>query len=375
MDGTILGQGTFTVATGVPAVTVAIPSNADFMWVKNFTQYGANSAFAGIDFYWQRGMANGSAIVQFKNATSAILGDTITTGGFTLFDPSVASSQYSANIAITTGVSNATRPVVTTTNTTGLVAASSTTPGSVVRIQSPGFPPNGIDFTVGAVTAGVSFTLLSAAGALATAPGAAGTLGNYQIQNFNPLFYPRRRFIASISQATQAVVATTVPHGLTPGQSIRFNIPAVSGMVELNATPDNNYLTATVVSISATDQNIFTINIDTTGFTAFTWPTSAQQPSSYPILTPVGEDTATALLSPTIQIPGVSSATLGTQIFNTNTGILADSTVNTGFLGMTLGTGGEGTITGGGDIISGPAGNTAGDVVFWVAGKSTFGGL
>lgn len=375
MDGTILGQGTFTVATGVPAVTVAIPSNADFMWVKNFTQYGANTAFAGINFYWQRGMANGSAIVEFKNATSAILGDTITTGGFTLFDPSVSSSQFSANIAITTGVSNATRPVVTTSNTTGLVAASSTNPGSVVRIQSPGFPPNGIDFTVGAVSAGVSFTLLSAAGALATAPGAAGTLGNYQIQNFNALFYPRRRFIASISKATQAVVATTVPHGLTPGQSIRFNIPAVSGMVELNSTPDNNYLSATVVSISATDQNIFTINIDTTGFTAFTWPTSAQQPSSYPSLTPVGEDTAIALLSPTIQIPGVSSATLGTQIFNTNTGILADSTVNTGFLGMTLGTGGVGTITGGGNVISGPAGTTAADVVFWVAGKSTYGGL
>ena len=372
MDGTILGQGTFTVVTGVPAVTVAIPSNADFMWVKNFTQYGANAAATGVDFYWQRGMAAGTGVVQYKNSSAALNGDTLVSGGFTLFDPST-SNPWTANIAITTGVSNATRPVVTTTNTTGLTAASSTNPGSVVRIFSPGFPPNGIPFTVGAVSAGVSFTLLSAAGALANAPGAAGTLGNYQILNFNALFYPRARFIANISQATQAVVSTTIPHGLTPGQAVRFNIPSVSGMVQLNATSANNYLTATVVSISSTDQNQFTINVDTTGFTAFTWPTNSQQPSSYPEVTPVGEDTGTALLSPTIQIPGVSSSTLGSQIFNTNTGILADSTVNTGFLGMILGTGGNGNILG--SAITGPAGSVAADVMYWVAGKSTYGGL
>lgn len=370
MDGTILGQGTFT-STGV-ATTIAIPSNADFMWVKNYTQAGAQAANTGVDFYWQRGMAAGTGIVEFVNSSSALLSDTLTVGGFTLFDPSVTTAQYSANIAITTGVSNATRPVVTTTNTTGLVAASSSNPGSVVRLFSTGFPDNGIDFTVGAVSANTSFTLLSAAAALATAPGAAGTTGNYQILNFNALFYPRRRFITNITKATQAVVSTTVPHGLTPGQAIRFNIPTVSGMIQLNPTTANNYLTATVVSISSTDQNVFTINIDTTGFTTFTWPTSAQSPSSFPEMTPVGEDTANALVNTGIQVPGVSSATLGAQIFNTNTGILADSTVNTGFLGMILGTGGAGVANAG--PIAGPAGVTS-DVIYWVAGKSTYGGL
>ena len=277
MDGTILCQGTFT-GTG-NAVTVAIPSNADFMWVKNYTQFSAKSANTGFDFYWQRGMAAATGAVYFCNSSSAVLADTLTVGGFTLYDPSVATSAYSANVAITTGVSNATRPVVTTSNTTGLVAASSSVVGSVVRLNSPGFPPNGIDFTVGAVSAGVSFTLLSAAGALATAPGAAGTLGNYQIQNFDRLYYPRNRYIAKITQANPAVVTTTVPHGLTPGQAVRFNIPAVSGMTQLNPTLANNYLTATVVSISTTDANIFSIGVDTTGFTAFTWPTSAQSPS------------------------------------------------------------------------------------------------
>jgi hypothetical protein len=390
MDGTILCQGTFTssgpagttntVVAAAP-VTVQIPSNADWMWVYNYTQSG--TSFASITTarvlkaYWQRGMPAGSAFI-FQGAASSTVPHTlamgtITSNGFTLYDPSGqttgAQPQYSADIAITTGVSDATQPVVTTTNTTGLVAASSTNPGSVVRIQSPGFPANGIDFTVGAVNAGTSFTLLSSAAALATAPGAAGTLGNYTIQNFNALYYPRRRYITNITKATQGVVSTNVPHGLTPGQVIRFNIPAVSGMIELNPTAQNNYLYATVVSVSSTDANVFTINIDTTGFTTFTWPTSAQAPSSFPEMTPLGEDTATALASPTIQIPGVSSATLGSQIYNTNSGILADSTVNTGFLGMVLGTGGP----------SGYVLNTGGtvtyDTMYWVAGKSTYGGL
>ena len=382
MDGTIIGQGTFTVGASVVPVTVAIPSGADWMYVYNFTQYGTTvgATAAGVEYYWQRGMAAGSAFVNYKISTTVgtiLQGDTIVSGGFTLIDQSALGfSPYGANVAITTGVSNATRPVVTTTNLANIVAASSSNYGSIVRLNSPGFPDNGIDFTVGATNGSTTMTLLSAAGALATAPGAAGTAGTYQIRQYDPLFYPRRRYIASISKAANAVVFTTVPHGLTPGQAVRFVIPSQSGMVQLNATPANNYLLATVVSISATDANGFTINVDTTGFTTFTWPTSAQSPSSFPEVTPVGEDTATALASPTIQIPGVSSATLGSQIFNTQTGILADATVNTGFYGMLLGTGGASTATGGTPItLTGPAGSAASDVMYWRAGKSTYGGL
>lgn len=387
MDGTILGQGSFVVPASIVPRIIQVPSGVDWMRVVNYTRagtVGGASAF-GFEYYWQRGMANPASpfntdvgqVKYYSNGSAIVNGDTLLSGGFTLFDPSQQSSgaqpRLSANIAITTGVSNATRPVVTTSNTSGLVAASSSNVGSVVRVFSPGFPSNGIDFTVGAVSAGVSFTLLSAAGALANAPGAAGTLGNYRIVNYDPLFYPRNRVIANISQAAQAVVSTTVPHQLTPGQRIRFNIPDVSGMVQLNATPANNYLSATVVSISATDANQFTIDVDTSTFSAFSWPTSAQQPSSYPELTPVGENTGFALQSPTIQVPGVSSATLGAQINATNVGVLADSTVNTGFLGMILGVGGLGDISGA--AITGPAGSVEGDVVFWVAGKSTYGGL
>ena len=370
MDGTILGQGTFTQPSTAIIQVVAIPSGVDWMYTYNLTAAGRQAAgtattptaSTGVKFYWQRGFAAGNALEYQTNAGStATLIKFIASGGFTLYDPSGqtagAQSLLGPAVNITTGVSNATQPVVTTTNTTGVVA------GTVVRIYSPGITDvNGIDMVVSSVSANTSFTLLYTNNALATAPGAVGTLGTYRIVNSDSLFYPRRRFVTNISRVSSATqVATSIAHGLTPGQAIRFNIPSVSGMVELNSTPENNYMVATVTSLI--DLYTFTIDIDVTAFTAFTWPTVAQQPSSFPTFDPVGENTAFALASPTIQIPGVVSATVGSQIYNTNTGILADSTVNTGYLGMILPIGAD------------SPGGQANDVVYWVAGKSTYGGL
>jgi hypothetical protein len=299
------------------------------------------------------------------NGHAYINADSLVSGGFTLYDPSGQSAGalplISAPVA-TTASTNATRPVVSTGNTAGLAV------GSVVRLSNTAQTDiNGIDFVVGAVTANTSFTLMVASNALANVPGLIGGAGFYRIVNYNSLFYPRKRYITNITQAVNAQVSTSIAHGLTPGQEVRFNIPTVSGMVQLNATPDNNYQPAIVLSV--VDDYNFTININTTTYTAFTWPTIAQQPSSFPEVTPFGEDTASALSINAAQVPTIG----GVQIYNTNTGILADSTVNTGFLGMLLGTGGNGTALG--TAITGPAGSVAADVMYWVAGKSSYGGL
>jgi hypothetical protein len=372
MDGTILSQGTFTVGATVVPQIIQIPSNADFMWVKNFTQYGnigTPATATGLNFYWQRGMTPGSAIVEYgANAVQTISGDTIPSGGFTLYDPSGASGGNAAPLVgpavATTATSNLTRPVVTTGSTAGVAV------GTVVQVTNNGGAVTsvyGIPMVVSAVTLNTNFTLLTATNALANVPGAAGTNGFYRIINVDSPFYPRKRYITNITQAVNPTVSTSIAHGLTPGQAIRFNIPAVSGMTQLNATPQNNAQYATVLSV--TDDYDFVIDINTTNFTAFTFPTVVQQPCSYPEMTPVGENTAEALILPGSQVPSVG----GIQIPNTNTGILADSTVNTLYLGMILGTGGIGhALTA---AISGPAGSVTGDVMYWVAGKSSYGGL
>lgn len=368
MDGTILQQGSFVVPATIVNQVVQIPANADFMWVRNFTRQGTvggASAF-GFRYYWQRGMPVGSALVEYyANAGAVVTGDSIASGGFTLYDPSGQSQGALPLVGpavATTASTNATRPVVSTSNTAGIAV------GTVVRMSNTAQTDiNGIDFVVGAVTANTSFTLLTASNALANVPGAIGGAGFYRIINYNPLFYPRRRIITNITQATNAQVSTAIAHGLTVGQTIRFVIPAVSGMTQLNSIAQTNFIAPIIVSV--VDDYNFTINVDTTNFTVFTFPTIAQQPSSYPEITPIGQDTATSLVSTASQTPSIG----GIQIFNTNTGILADSTVNTGFLGMILGTGAVGAISGA--AITGPAGSVAGDVVYWVAGKSTYGGL
>ncbi len=405
MDGTILGQGTFTassyaltnpnagfasVGTANPQV-ILVPSGADWVKVYNFTRAGANgtnaayflgtnNAFVGTEFYWQRGMAPGTAFVKYKsNAASTLNQDTLVTGGFTIYDPSAQTpgSQPRLGPAVaTTASTNVTRPVVSTGDTTGISV------GTVVRMSNTAQTDvNGIDMVVGAVTLNTSFTLLTATNALATAPGAIGGAGFYRIVRYDEKFYPDHRYITNITQATNAQVSTSIEHSLTAGQAIRFNIPAASGMTQLNGTPSNNYFPqgtsnyATVVTV--VDAYNFTINVDTTGYSAFTWPTIAQQPTGFPILIPVGQNTAATLLSTQPQVPLYQ----GQQVFNSNSGILADSTVDTDALGMVLGSGGNGLalttpILGPSGSISWSAGNVAtGDTIYWVAGKSTFGGL
>ena len=337
MDGTIIGQGTFTQPATAVNQVIAIPSGVDWIYVFNKTQATANTGSTGVSFYWQRGMAAGEEFEWQNNAGgTATLLTYQTSGGFTLYDPSGqtpgALPLLSSPVAAT-GISNATKPVVLTGTTTGIVADS-----TIVRLSllsgdtALANAVCGIDWSVDAVNAGVSFTIPT--DALANAPGlTTGTL-HYRIVNYPPLFYPRRFILINVSKAANAVITTNIPHGYKVGQLVRFSVPAVSGMIQLDG------LTGSIVSI--TSPTIFVVNIDSSAFTTFTFPTVAQQPSLYPEVVPVGEDTAQAL----------SSAV----------DILSDATQNIGFLGMILPTGAD------------SPGGQANDVIFWRAGKSTFGG-
>jgi hypothetical protein len=375
MDGTILSQGRFVVPATVVNQFIAIPSNADWMVVRNYTNAGkvGGATGLGVEYFWQRGMAAGTGMVEYYGNASAVMsGDTLVSGGFTLYDPSGQSAGSLPLISLpvaTTAISNATSPIVLTANTAGLVASTGTTRGTIVRVSNTAAQQDtqGVDFAIGAVVGSTSFSLtIAGLNALANVPGAVGGAGFYRVVNVDPLFYPRRRFITNITQAVNANVSTSVQHGMTPGQEIRFSMPKLAiapfGMLELDG------VAATVLTV--VDDFNFTINVDTTGFALFVWPAVAQMPASFPIMVPVGEDTAVSLVALGSQVPSIG----GVKINASQVGLLADSEVNTGFLGMVLGIGGVGTVAGA-LAISGPAGTTAGDIVYWIAGKSSFGGL
>lgn len=327
METTIL-QGKFT-ANG-SAKVLEIRSDVDWMWVYNYTQAATQQATGrGVKFYWQRGMAQDTGIEYKKtNNTDALNMVALASGGFTLVDSSVV---MPGNINTTiTAVSNANPPVVSLTSTAGL------SNGDVVRLFNVAGAQQlgGVDFTIGSLVANTSFTLAYMRAI------AAGTTGSLRRIPYDPIYYPRRRFISKISQATQAIVTLTVTHGYKVGQQIRFAVPQVSatafGMTQLDGVVGN------IVAINQADAdgvtNTITVDVDTSAMTAFAWPLTANVPFTYAQVIPVGEDTATAL--------------------DAGTDILSDATINTAYIGIQLAAGAQS-----------PAGSTN-DVIYWVAGKS-----
>lgn len=325
MDNTIIMQGRFT-STGA-AKTIQLRSDVDWMKVYNFTQMATQQATGrGVEFYWQRGMTVGTGIETKKtNSTDALNGVTLATGGFTLVD---SSSQTPGTLNATiTAISNANPPVVTNTGTNGLSA------GDVVRIiNTTGAQQlGGFDFTVGNGTLSTTTFSLDYMSAIV-----AGTTGSWRKINFDPIFYPRRRFITKITQAAQAVVSLSVTHGYTVGQAVRFVVPAAYGMTEIDGLLGT--ITAVNTAVTAGTGNTITVDIDSTAFTTFAWPLTGAVPFTAAEIVPVGENTAQALTS------GVD--------------ILQDATINTGYIGIILAGGAQS-----------PAGSAA-DVIYWVAGKS-----
>src|SRR5262252_2771350 len=123
MDGTIIGQGSFTQGATAVAQTIVIPSNVDSLEIYNFTQAAA-TAGNGFEFYWQRSMPSGKGIVWLSGAAHAVTVNQTAAGAFTLYDPT-AISPVGANNNGSTGVSGftAANPAVVTVGSTSGMAA------------------------------------------------------------------------------------------------------------------------------------------------------------------------------------------------------------------------------------------------------------
>lgn len=317
---TAILQGRFTADGN--AKTLPIRSDVDWMEVVNYTvaDDDTQTTAVGVGYYWQRGMAADTGIEYKKSnaANAAQLTTALASGGFTLVN---SSDNPVGNAVAVSSTTNATQPVVATGDTSGLVA------GDVVRLVNITSAGNlgGIDFQIDTVVANTSFRI---ANALANAPGA-GTTGFYRKIKYDPIYYPRRRFVANITAAASAVVTTTVDHGFTVGQDMVFKVPAEFGMVQMDG------LRGTITAVTA---STFTVDIDSSTFTAYEFPLNADVPFTPAQVIPFGEDVA--------------------QARSSSVNELEDATDNVAYLGMILAAG-----------ANSPAGQN-GDVVYWRAGKS-----
>jgi len=319
MNGTIIQQGRFT--SDGTTKTLDIRSDVDWMEVVNYTvaDDDTQTTAVGVQYFWQRGMADGTGIEYKKSnaANAAQLTTALASGGFTLLDTS-DQTPGALNSTIT-AISNAAIPVVTNSGTNGLSA------GDVVRIinVSGAQQLGGIDFTVGNNTlSATTFSLDYMAQIVA------GTTGSWRKIPFQPQFYPRRRTITAITQAQSAVITMSVTHGFTAGQAVRLKVPSAYGMTEM----DNLIGNITAVS---TANNTITVDIDSSAFTAFAFPLTAAVPFTLAEVVPVGE---------------TANGTFANS--------LDDATNNVSIIGMELAAGADS-----------PAGSNN-DVIYWRAGKS-----
>jgi len=306
-------QGKFT-STGA-SQTLNIRSGVDWIKVLNYTD--------NTQYFWQYGMAAGVGKITAANGTTASLGAGL---GFYPIDTSL--NVPGASVVLTS-ISAAAIPVVATGNTSGLAN------GDIVRLYNVtgGVQLNSIDFTIGAVIANTSFTLAYMSQIVAA------NAGTFRRIPYNPIFYPRNRYIVSVSQAVEAVVVLTVTHGYKVGQVVSFVVPSVGGSAASYGMTEINGLQGTILSVD-TATNSITVDIDTTAFTAFAFPTTAQAAAGFTQaqVVPVGMNTAEGLDS------GVD--------------ILSDATINTGLIGIQL--------VGGANS---PAGANN-DVIYWTSGNS-----
>lgn len=317
-------QGSFTADGN--AHIINLPSDVDFFEVENLTRIITPQAGTGVKFRWMRGFTAASAIQENTDGGGVLTISRITTNGFTLIN--TADPQTPGPALAATTIDGATPPLVTSTNTGTL------SNGDIVEIYNAlgALQFNGYQFTVNNLTVNTSFSLAYAPTIVTTGV----TTQAYRVIKNQPMFYPRRLLIASISQAASAVVTFTVTHNLTVGQRIVFGVvPAMYGMTQISG------LRGLITAINTTT-NAVTVDIDTTGFTAFAFPVTAAAatPHTLPSVVPFGDG------------PSPASNPLGNQ------DVLDGATRNTAVRGMYLGAG-----------ANGPAGQNN-DVIYWRAWKA-----
>lgn len=297
----LIAQGTFT-STGA-ARAIELPKQPHYFCVRNRSTWGT-APTAVVQSEWYFGYGNGQATCLTEGGASALSATAIAAGGagFTF----VNLCDQSPGALVNT-------PGTAVTNANPAVASDAATPavGDIVRVfNTTGMLQiAGLDFTVTAVNAGVTYTLgyLNAAGFAAPAT-------NVTYRVIPAKYYsPYRRWITGITAANPAVITVSVAHNYLVGDKIRIYVPNQFGMTQINGQ------LATITGVTA---STITTDINSAAYTAFAYPTSAVAAAgvSFPHIVPVGE-VATKLTSSMDNV-GYYAMYLDTGVVGANTNVM-----------------------------------------------------
>jgi hypothetical protein len=278
MPFTILTGDTFT-STGA-GIKINLPSSADYMEVFNLTNLAASNPNEVTISRWfgpKFGVGASPADGGIKTVkTTSDLTSTYSSGGFTYVTTSPVVEAQSANAI--TAITAASPAVVTQTNTYS--------DGDILQFYSTTgmLQIAGMNFQISSAS-GSGYTLTGLRAAGFAAPGTAGY--TRRISKYAAV-EPQFLYVTEITQATQAVVRTSVDPTAyyVVGMKLHFSIPASFGMTQMNG------LTGTIVAMSSANYTM-TVDIDSTAFTAFAFPASSASPTAqlFATVAPAGAST------------------------------------------------------------------------------------
>ena len=304
-------SGTFTSDGTIKNLSLPSGYNRlDLYDISDFSDASSTSVFTATG---TSSMPADAAIYAIGNGGSSVLAPKYTaTGGFTFISDSANQALGAATFltASASAINRANPAVALTGTTTGLVASS-----TVVRLYNTVGMEQiaGMDFTVGTIVGATSFQLkyLNNSGFAANCV-ASGADAFFRIVPSDPRYYPRRRFITAISSSgTSSIITMSVTHGFVAGEAIRVIVPSAFGMTQMNGLIGN-------ITAVSTANNTITVDIDSSAFTAFAFPTSATAAAgvTFAQVAPVGE-TANGTYANSLNDATVNQSFSGVQIGTT----------------------------------------------------------
>lgn len=301
----MIAGGTFSVSvSGSTATDVLVECQSqnppDFIIARSLTGWGELNQAQALEWFWERSLAQGVAkgLLQSSHASApAVTSKFLSSGGIQTYDTLNPPTYAALTATAITGIAGT---FIVSMANTGTIAV-----GDYVRLYATTgeLQIAGYVFQVTAVTVNTSITLgyMASSGMTFAADASAA-----QVIKFIPSrFYPRWKYIANITRASQAVVYFTAKNDFTPGEIVSFRVPSEFGMDEIN----NKAVRVLSVTNSSTVSSI-TIDLDTSGYTAFAFPTSA--------IAAAGVSPAVCVPSSSGVVPFNGSATIPQQPPGTN---------------------------------------------------------
>lgn len=270
--------GTITATASTPQdIQISSMNPPSKFTMRNLTQWGLTSAAKDIQFEWYQAMAQFTALGIHQASGSAgsqtLNSFQLTSDGISTYSTATPPT-FTPNTTITAVTKGSANGVTVVTLTNDGTHGPTISVGDTVRLYNiAGMQQiSGMVFQVVATTSTTSITIdLDSSGFAAS--GTTGTLVKVIVNRY----YPKVAFVTAISLANPCVVNLTRDSTFTVGEEVSFRVPANNGTFQ--TMQQIAYLKGVVTAVTAATASTcsqVTVNINTTGFSAFTLPTSAQ---------------------------------------------------------------------------------------------------